>query len=107
VFGEEAPEWPAFEIESSPIASGTRLRVHQTHVTERPFPCVVELDLVGATRTVRVQADFGLDPAGSTLVLDVPFDEPVTRVVVDPDKRLLDFSVPSSIADFATPRWHP
>lgn len=107
VFGAGAPEWPSFQVETSPLAAGTRLRVRQEHVTESPFPCVVELELVGTTHSARVRADFGLSPDDSTVVVDTNFTEPVTRVVVDPDKRLLDFTVSSARLAAAELRWHP
>ncbi|HYP74356.1 MAG TPA: M1 family aminopeptidase [Polyangiaceae bacterium] len=107
VFGTSSPEWPIFQVEATRIAGGNRLRINQEHASDLPFPCVVELDLVGTTRSERVRADFGLSPQSSTLVIDTSFDEPITRVLVDPDKRLLDFSLPAQHLVAPELRWHP
>ena len=107
VFGNGAPEWPNFHVEVSPVATGTRLRITQEHTSALPFPRVVELDLVGTTRTERIRADFGLAPKSSTLGLDTSFEEAITRVAVDPDKRSLDFTLASTSVDAHRLHWHP
>jgi aminopeptidase N len=107
VFGVDSPEWPVFKVETSALRNGTEVRIVQEHASKLPFPCVLDLDLVGTTRSQRVRADFGLARPSSTLVLETSFDEPITRVAIDPEKRLLDLSLPSGDLAPSDLRWHP
>jgi aminopeptidase N len=107
VFGTHCPEWPVFTVQTTPVSNGTEVRIVQEHASKLPFPCILDLDLVGTTRTERVRADFGLAKASSALVLQTSFDEPITRVVIDPEKRLLGFSLPSQGLVRPEVRWHP
>jgi aminopeptidase N len=94
VYGREEVEWPAFHVETQLLGSETELKLTQTHGTRKRFPCVVELELRAASDLrLRVQVDFGLDPLSTTKTVRVPFDQAVTGVRIDPDGRLLDWSL--------------
>ena len=73
------------------------------------FPCVVEVEVRGATQAKRVAVDFGLAPTSPAASTRVTLDEPVTATRVDPDGRLLGWAMPSAVPDPAPPsvRWHP
>lgn len=112
VYGRDEIEWPAFHVESQLVGAETQLKVTQTHATRKRFPCVVELELRGEPNVKqRVEVDFGLDPLSTTRTGRVSFAVPVTSVRIDPDGRLLDWSLSTGQKSRPTPvsavRFHP
>jgi aminopeptidase N len=91
VVGVGAPSWPAFVATAESLAPGM-VTVDVTQETEGgdPFPCLIEVELQGATITQIVEIDFGLAPASGTASATVAFAEPVVAVVVDPRHRVVN-----------------
>jgi aminopeptidase N len=106
VLGRGSPEWPAFHVETT--LSGDETLVTVTQSAPVVFPAVVEVELRGATQSARVKLDFGLEPTSSSTTARAAFDQPVTGIDIDPDNRLLDWSI-ASARSAAPPalRWHP
>lgn len=112
VYGRGDLEWPAFYVETQLLGAETQLKVTQTHGTRKRFPCVVELELRAAPDVKqRVQVDFGLEPLSTSKTVLVPFDRPVSGVRVDPDGKLLDWSLSTGqkarAAALPAVRFHP
>jgi aminopeptidase N len=105
VVGSGAPTYPSFTAIGVPDGNGTlSVGVTQTDLAGAPFPCAVEIDIVGPTTTVTVIADFGLAPASANVQMDIPFAEAVQDIIVDPRHKVVD--VPSGANLAQAPR-HP
>jgi aminopeptidase N len=109
VFGTGEPVWPAFEVTTAPSGAETIVTVTQMEQGTVVFPCVVEVEVRGATEVRRASVDFGLAPSGASATARVTLDEPVASVRVDPDARLLGWAMAGVAADPPPPtvRWHP
>ncbi|MEJ7729707.1 MAG: M1 family aminopeptidase [Polyangiaceae bacterium] len=105
VVGSGAPTYPSFTVVATPDGGGNvTLTVTQAALQGAPFPCAVEIDVVGPTGTVTAVADFGLAPADGTVEVTIPFTEAVQDTLVDPRHRIVD--VPSGANLAQAPR-HP
>jgi aminopeptidase N len=69
------------------------LRVSQMQETS-PFPCVVELELEGVTKRTRVEARFDLASPQRVVEARHQLGEPLAKVTIDPDHRLLWLAAP-------------
>ena len=109
VFGASEPVWPIFDVATASSGSDTTVTVTQVQEGGVVFPCVVEVEVRGATQAKRVAIDFGPAPTSPAASARVTLDEPVTATRVDPDGRLLGWAMPSAVPDPAPPavRWHP
>ncbi len=92
VVGSGPPTYPVFTVDAQALNGDVTVTVTQSPDPAGPFPCAVEVDLVGATTTTTVVADFGLDPTSDAVVVVVPFAEPVVSTVIDPRHKLVDDS---------------
>lgn len=88
VYGEGRPTWPRFT--ASHDADGDRVTVTLTQTEGARFPCTVEVDVVGPSKTVTAQVQFGLNPGSSTAEAVVELNQAVTGLVIDPRYRLVD-----------------
>jgi aminopeptidase N len=91
VFGKGKPAWPTFDVKASQAAGTATVTVTQQNAAGKVFPCAVEVNIEGATKSARVVVDFGTAPANATATATVPFEEAVTSTVLDPDHRLINF----------------
>jgi aminopeptidase N len=86
VEGAGEPRRPTFEVEQ--VGEG-RVRVRQVQ-PGAPLPCAVEVELQGATGSVRVLARFDLQAPPASVDVAHALGEPVTGVRIDPGHRVLD-----------------
>jgi aminopeptidase N len=107
VWGDGEVEWPVFEVTTVQDGDATNVTVRQSHSAGVVFPCVVDVELRGATRSARARVEFPLDSTGSQATARVLFGEPVLQTRVDPDQRVLDWTVGSRGATSARIPWHP
>jgi aminopeptidase N len=90
VFGSGAPTWPTFQVATSANGGDATISLKQTDIPPGVlFPCEVEVEVKGATLTERVAIRFGLENQSLEEVKTIPFPEPITSVMVDPDHRLI------------------
>lgn len=105
VVGSGAPTYPTFTVATTPDGNGNVVvTVTQAPVEGAPFPCAVEIDIVGATTEATVLADFGTNPAQDSTEVVIPFAEAVQDTLVDPRHKVVD--VPAGANLVARPR-HP
>jgi aminopeptidase N len=103
VVGSGEPTYPSLSVVATADDTGNvTLTVTQAEVEGAPFPCAVEIDVVGASNTVTVTADFGLAPADGTVEITIPFGEAVEATLIDPRHKLVD--VPTGVNLTAAPR---
>lgn len=89
VFGKGAPEWPTFAVAATQAGGEATVTVAQQNPSGKLYGCVVEVEVQGATQKARALVDFGVAPQNAKLTTTVPFPEPVTAVVLDPDNKLI------------------
>ncbi|NUO50041.1 MAG: hypothetical protein HOV80_14390, partial [Polyangiaceae bacterium] len=103
VMGVGAPTYPTFTVETAPDGNGNVIvTVSQEPSQDGPFPCAVEVDLVGATATTTAIADFGLAPTMGQVEVVVPFAEAVVSTAIDPRHKVVD--APATITLSERPR---
>ena len=100
VYGTGAPTWPELSASAQQVGDQVTVTVQQLGV-RGPKGGVVEVDVTGATTTVRATVDFGLAPSSTTAQTTVTLAEPFVTLAVDPDNRILN-TVPN-----AAPASHP
>jgi aminopeptidase N len=80
-------------VQTSVAGGEATITVQQkNNPSDKLFPCVVEVEIAGATTTARVSVPFGVASQSLTETATVPFSEPITAVTVDPDRRLIGWS---------------
>lgn len=89
VFGAGKPEWPTFSIETSAVGNEVTVTLTQENASGKVYPCVVEVDVLGATQTVTANVDFGFDPKSPTASAKITMSEPVASTSLDPRHRLV------------------
>lgn len=111
VFGTGEPAWPTFVADVASAGGTASVTLTQTGGRAGVvYPCVVEVELRGATQTSRAIVPFPLGGTSSVATASVSFAEPVTGFTVDPDRRVVDLPVLGvRPARATTPevRWHP
>jgi aminopeptidase N len=86
VFGSGAPAWPTLAAEVAQAAGQATVTVTQAG---KPRGMLVEVEIAGATTAKTVAVDFGVAPAEAKAQATVAFAEPVTKLTVNPRKRVL------------------
>jgi aminopeptidase N len=89
VFGSGAPEWPTMNVETSQVGSEVTVKVTQQNASGKIYPCVIEVDVQGATKTATAKIDFGLAPKDAFASAKVTLDEPVVSTVLDPRNKVV------------------
>lgn len=89
VFGSGEPEWPTFSIATSAAGSEVTVTLTQENMSGKIYPCVVEVEVAGATETASATIDFGLDPKSTSASAKVTLTEPVVTTSVDPKHRVV------------------
>jgi aminopeptidase N len=91
VFGAGVPEWPSFSVKATPTTTGgdTLVTVTQKNASGTIYGCQIEVDVVGATKTVRATVDFGLAPTATTASATVTLGEAVVSTTLDPRNRVI------------------
>ncbi|XXY51379.1 M1 family aminopeptidase [Sorangium sp. So ce269] len=102
VFGQGAPEWPGFTVQVEQQDDRATVTVTQESAGGVLHGCAVEVEIAGESGAARVVVDFGVAPSSPSASAQIPFTEPVTRVTLDPDHRLIDRDL--SAARSAAPR---
>ncbi len=102
VFGKGAPVWPSFAASAQELDGQATVTVTQQNPAGKLFPCVVEVEIQGATQSTRALVDFGLAPQEAALSVKIPFSEPVTAVTLDPDHHLI--GTEAGVLPITTPR---
>lgn len=87
VFGSGKPEWPTFSVTTDQV--GDQVTVTVTQQTTKPFPCVVEVDVSGASSTATATVDFGLAPTGASAQATITLAEPVVDFDLDPRHKVI------------------
>ena len=105
VFGTGAPTWPTFAITATQLDGQATITVTQENPEGKLFPCVVEVEVKGATETARVAVDFGLAPQEATATMTVPFTEAVMSATLDPDHRLIGTKAGTQPVLVSRPVW--
>ncbi|MDI1431823.1 M1 family metallopeptidase [Polyangium sorediatum] len=105
VFGKGAPVWPTFAVSATQLDGQATITVTQQNPNGKLFPCVVEVEIKGATETARVGVDFGLAPQDATATMQIPFSEAVATVTLDPDHRLIGTKAGAQPITAARPVW--
>ena len=108
VFGTSEPVWPIFDVATASSGGDTTVTVTQVQEGGVVFPCVVEVEVRGATQGGAWPSTSGSRrPARRVGTRD-------TRRAGDRDARrprgrLLGWAMPSAVPDPAPPsvRWHP
>lgn len=89
VFGKGAPEWPTMKIETSQVGSEVTVTITQQNASGKIYPCVVEVEVDGASTKTSAKIDFGLDPQSEIASAKVTLMEPVMSTVLDPNHKLI------------------
>jgi len=89
VYGAGKPEWPTFAVELTQDVGDVAVTVTQQNPSATVYPCMVEVELKGATKSARVLVDFGFAPSSAAASATVAFDEPIVGYELDPDHRLV------------------
>jgi aminopeptidase N len=90
-FGAGVPEWPSFATKTTPTTTGgdTLVEVTQKNASGKIYGCKIEVDVVGATKTVRATIDFGAAPTSATASATVTLGEAVVSTTLDPRNRVI------------------
>ncbi|MRG96698.1 M1 family metallopeptidase [Polyangium spumosum] len=105
VFGQGAPVWPTFDVSATQLDGEATITVTQQNPGGKLFPCVVEVEVKGATETARVALDYGLAPEAAAVTMTIPFAEPVSTVTLDPDHRLIGTKTGAQPILISRPVW--
>lgn len=89
VYGEGAPEWPTFAVTVSQANGQVTVMVEQQNPSGRLYPCVVEIQVSGATSSTTLGVLFPLDGTSTVVSASVPFIEQVTDVAYDPNNKVI------------------
>ncbi|MFO0614291.1 MAG: M1 family aminopeptidase [Polyangiaceae bacterium] len=89
VFGAGEPEWPTFSIATTAAGNEVTVTLTQENASGKIYPCVVEVEVAGATETALATIDFGLDPKSTSASAKVTLAEPVVTTKLDPRNRLI------------------
>ncbi|WP_437923441.1 M1 family aminopeptidase [Sorangium sp. So ce291] len=104
VFGQGAPEWPGFTVQVEQQDDRATVTVTQESARGVLHGCAVEVEIAGESGAARVVVDFGLAPSSPSASAQVRFTEPVTRVTLDPDHRLIDRDLSAARSAAPPPR---
>ncbi|MBK8254412.1 MAG: hypothetical protein IPK82_17300 [Polyangiaceae bacterium] len=89
VFGSGAPEWPTMKVDTVQNGNEVTVTVTQQNASAKVYPCVVEVDVSGATQTVTASVNFGLAPSGASANTKVTLAEPIVGASLDPRNKLI------------------
>ncbi len=89
VLGQGKPVWPTFDVQTSQAGGEVTVTVTQANPAGKLFGCAVEVGLQGATQWAKAVVDFGAAPQSASATVTVPFGEPVTAALLDPDHHLI------------------
>lgn len=89
VFGKGKPEWPTLNIASSQAGSEVTVTLTQNNLSGILYGCMAEVEVQGATQSVRGIADFGVAPSNASAIVKVMLAEPVQNIILDPDHKLI------------------
>lgn len=93
IYGTDTVEWPVFHVATRRDGDQLHLELEQRHAQGVRFPCVVELEIQGDTLRERLQLELGLDGDQTRVSTTITFAESVRAIRIDPDARLLDWSI--------------
>lgn len=89
VFGQGVPEWPTMKVETTQVGSEVTVTVTQQNASGKVYPCVVEVDVKGASQTVTAAIDFGVMPQSAVASAKVTLAEAVVSTALDPKNRVV------------------
>ncbi|MSP26771.1 MAG: hypothetical protein EXR75_16835 [Myxococcales bacterium] len=104
VFGTGKPEWPTVGVETSQLGTEVTVTVTQSTPSKKLHGCLVEVDVVGASKTATALVDFGVTPTEAKKSVTVSLDEPIVKVVIDPRNRLVSWHAATATQERARPR---